>query len=211
LRRYDNLEQLAADGGDLLAHTVALESANITRTFARIDRAAWDVAVAALAEAPRVHVMGLRKSHAPAYLLAYLLRMLREDVELIGGDKGALTDELRRIRRGDCFVGISIHRYTIDTVRAAEWARSRGAHCISLTDNAASPLARTADQTFFLEAAGASVLRSMTAFTALVQALATAVAQARGQEARDSLLQEEELLGDFGVYWAPAGGSRPSD
>lgn len=207
LRRYDNLEQLTADGGDLLVHTVALDHANITRTFARIDPDTWDAAVAALAGAPRVHVMGLRKSHTPAYLLTYLLRMLREDVELVTGTTGSLTDELRRVRRGDCFVAISIHRYVMDTVRAAEWARSRGAHCIALTDNAASPLSRAAEQTFHLDASGTSVLRSMTAFISLVQALSAGVAQARGHEARNSLLQEEELLGDFGVYWAPPEGA----
>ncbi|MGH3584905.1 MAG: MurR/RpiR family transcriptional regulator [Pseudonocardia sp.] len=207
LRRYDNLEQLTAEGGDLLGHTVALDHANITRTFARIDPATWDAAVAALASAPRVHVMGLRKCHAPAYLLTYLLGMLREDVELVTGAAGSLTDELRRVREGDCFVAISIHRYVMDTVRAAEWARSRGARCIALTDNAASPLSRAAEQAFLLEASGASVLRSMTAFISLVQALAAGVAQARGHEARNSLLQEEELLGDFGVYWASPEGS----
>jgi DNA-binding MurR/RpiR family transcriptional regulator len=207
LRRYDNLEQLTADGGDLLVHTAALDHANITRTFARIDPATWDGAVAALATAPRVHVMGLRKSHAPAYLLTYLLRMLREDVELVTGANGSLTDELRRVREGDCFVAISIHRYVVDTVRAAEWARSRGARCIALTDNAASPLARAAEQVFYLEASGTSVLRSMTAFISLVQALSAGVAQARGHDARNSLLQEEQLLGDFGVYWASSDGS----
>ncbi|MET8874312.1 hypothetical protein [Nocardia sp. NPDC004604] len=33
--------------------------------------------------APRVHVMGLRTCHAPAYLLADLLGMVREDIALV--------------------------------------------------------------------------------------------------------------------------------
>jgi len=62
---------------------------------------------------------------------------------------------------------------------------------------------------FYLEASGTSVLRSMTAFISLVQALSAGVAQARGHDARNSLLQEEQLLGDFGVYWASSDGSSP--
>jgi len=200
LRRYDNLEQLGADGGDLLERAVALDQANIARSFARIEPATWDAAVAALAEAPRVHVMGLRKSHAPAHLLGYLLRLLREDVETVATGAGTLTDDLRRVRKGDCFVALSIHRYAAETVRAAAWARSRGAQCIALTDNASSPLAGSAEHVFYLDAAGPSVLRSMTAFTSLVQALAAGVAAARGHSARSTLLQEEELLDEFGVY-----------
>ena len=200
LRRYDNLEQLGADGGNLLQQAAAQEGANIARTFARIDPETWEAAVTALAEAPRVHVMGLRKCHAPAYLLGYLLRMLREDVETVTLGTGTLTDDLRRVREGDCFVTIAIRRYSTETVRAAAWARARGARCVALTDNPSAPLAASAEQVFFVDASSPSVLRSLTAFTALVQALATGVAQLRGHQVRSTLLQEEELLEEFGAY-----------
>lgn len=202
LRRYDRLEQLRTDdgGGDLLERAVALDRANISRTFADISTTTWDATVRTLAEAPRVHVMGLRKCHTPAYLLGYLLRMLREDVETVTPGAGTLTDDLRRVREGDCFVGIAIHRYSVQTVRAANWAHSRGARCVALTDNPSSPLATTAERAFYIDASGPSVLRSMTAFVSLVQALAAGVAQLNGHEARSTLLQEEELLEEFGVY-----------
>ncbi|MDT0318057.1 MurR/RpiR family transcriptional regulator [Streptomyces millisiae] len=200
LRRYSTLEQLGGGEGDLLDQAVALDRANITRSFARIDRVTWAEAVKALAEAPRVHVMGLRKCHAPAYLLGYLLRMLREEVATVTPGAGTLTDELRRVRAGDCFVSIAIHRYSADTVRAASWARARGARCVALTDNPASPLAASAEHVFYVDASGPSVLRSLTAFTALVQSLATDVARHRGQDARSALLREEELLEEFSVY-----------
>ncbi|RKN07192.1 MurR/RpiR family transcriptional regulator [Streptomyces radicis] len=206
LRRYRTLEQLDTEGeegeGDLLDRVVALDSANIARTFARVERETFSAAVRALAEAPRVHVMGLRKCHAPAYLLGYLLRMVRDEVATLTTGAGTLTDDLRRVREGDCFVALSIYRYTAETVRALEFARERGARCVVLTDNPASPLVAPADHVFYVEASGPSVLRSLTAFTALVQALAAGVARARGQDVRSSLLREEELLERFSVYEA---------
>lgn len=200
LHRYNNLEQLSAEGGSPLERTVALDQANIARTFARIPGPAWDTAVSALAKSRAVHVMGLRKSHAPAYLLGYLLRMLREEVHTVTAAAGGLTDELRRVRADDCFVAVSIHRYSTETVEALRWARTRDAHCVALTDNPASPLATIAHDTFYVDAAGPSVLRSMTAFTSLTQALAAGVAQELGHAARSSLSQEEELLERFGSY-----------
>ncbi|MFE9323491.1 MurR/RpiR family transcriptional regulator [Nocardia sp. NPDC052278] len=200
LRRFDNLEHLVAEGVGTREQTVALDQANIARTFARIDDAMWDSAVDRLAHAPRVHVMGLRKCHAPAYLLTYLLRMLREDVSAIDATAGTLTDELRRVRAGDCFVAMSIHRYSLDTVRAAQWARQRGTHVIALTDTAVSPLAVSAHDTFYVDASSAGILRSMTAFTSLAQAMTGAVAQVLGHEVRPTLLEEEKLLSEFGVY-----------
>lgn len=205
LHRYKSLEQLTAEGGDPLERAVAFDQANIARTFARIPTAAWQEAVSALTSSSRVHVMGVRKCHAPAYLLGYLLGMLREEVRVVAAAAGSLTDELRQVGADDCFVAISIHRYSAETVKALEWARSRGARCLALTDNPSSPLAAAAHHTFYVDAAGPSVLRSLTAFTSLVQALATGVAQERGLEARSTLLEEEELLEQFGIYVTPEG------
>lgn len=202
LRRFDALEQYSGGEGGVLPRALAYDRANIARTFARVEDAVWQSAVRRLAGAPRVHVMGLRKCHTPAYLLAYLLGMLRDDVSLITAAAGVLTDDLRAVRAGDCFVAISIHRYTADTVRAARWAHSAGAHVIALTDNHASPLVASAHDVFYADVSAVTVLRSMTGFVALVQALAAEVARCNGQEARAALRQEEQLLRDFGVYVA---------
>ncbi len=200
LRRFDNLRSADHAGTGLIEQTVALDQANVARTFARIDEGTWSSAVDRLARAPRVHVMGMRKSHAPAYLLGYLLGMMREDVKTIVAGAGSLTDELRRVRPDDCFVAISIHRYCADTVRAAEWARQSGAHVIACTDNPGSPLVGPAHDVFFVDASSASILRSMTAFTSLIQALSAGVANELGHQVRETLLAEEALLGGFGVY-----------
>ncbi|MBF6195981.1 MULTISPECIES: MurR/RpiR family transcriptional regulator [Nocardia] len=202
LRRFENLEHLMEQGAGLRERQVVLDQANIARSFAGIADATWDAVATQLARAPRVHVMGLRKCHAPAYLLGYLLGLLREDVASVTGTRGSLTDELRRVRPGDCFVALSIHRYSLDTVRAAQWARRRGAHVVALTDTPVSPLAAAAHETFYVEASSASVLRSMTAFTSIVQAMSGAVAHLLGHEVRETLLEEERLLDEFGVYAA---------
>jgi DNA-binding MurR/RpiR family transcriptional regulator len=201
LRRFGNLEQLGSDGRDPLDLAIVFDQANIARTFSRIDRLSWNGAVEALATAPAVHVVGLRKCYAPAFLLGYLLRLVRNDVSVLTPGVGTLTDDLRQLRPEDCFVGIAIHRYTADTVRAFRWAQRVGATTIALTDNPSSPLAIRATHTFYIDTAGVAVLRSVTAFTSLVQALVTAVAAQRA-EARSALLVEEELLESFGTYTA---------
>lgn len=198
--RYDQLQRSGDDSAELRDRAAALDGVNITRTFAGIEAHSWDEAVRLLAHSPAVHVMGLRKCHAPAYLLTYLLQLLREDVNPVTATLGLLTDQLRGIRDGDCFVAMAIHRYSADTVRATAWARERGAHIIAITDTAASPLARSAANVFYVDASSPSILRSMTAFTSLVQALAAGVAHEREHNARDSLLQEEQLLEQFDVY-----------
>jgi DNA-binding MurR/RpiR family transcriptional regulator len=203
LRRFAHLEQLDSgdgEGEDPLARTSVFDQANIARTLAQVDRQSWTAAVTALAQAPRVHVLGLRKCYSVAFLLGYLLRLVRDDVTVLDPAAGTLVDELRQVQAGDCFVGIAIHRYSRDTVRAFHRAQQTGAVTVALTDNPTSPLARDAAHVFYVDTTGVAVLRSVAAFVSLAQALANAVATARGTQTRDALALEEELLDEFDVY-----------
>jgi DNA-binding MurR/RpiR family transcriptional regulator len=200
LRRFQGAAALTSQPEDALQLTTSFDQANLTRTFSRVDPEGWEAAVAALAEARRVHVLGMRKCFAVSYLFGYLLGMVRDDVDILTNNGGNLVDELRRVDADDCFVAVSIHRYSADTVRAFRWAAGKGATTLTLTDNPGSPLAAGADHTFFADTTGIAVLRSLTSFTALVQALANAVAARLGPDARRTLTDEEELLDHFLVY-----------
>ncbi|HWN33717.1 MAG TPA: SIS domain-containing protein, partial [Pseudonocardia sp.] len=134
----------------------------------------------------------------------YLLHMVRPGVRQLGGAAGLLVDELRELSPGDVLVGVSIRRYTRDTVRALEHANRVGVATVALTDDPSSPLARLADLTFFVETGGVTVLRSLAVFTSVVQALATAVAVRLGTSSRDELLTDEQLLEDFEIYTDPS-------
>lgn len=210
VERFNALDHLeTVEGGSLLARVAAYDRANIARTFANVDEDVYKRAVATLSQARRVLVVGHRKSFAPATLLAYLLGMVRDEVHQLGGGHGSLPDALRRVGPGDVVVALSIHRYVRETLLAFDVARRQGATTVALTDNPSSPLVEHADHVFYVEVAGVAILRSMTAVVSLVQALASAVATELGADTRASLLLEEELLEEFGVYVAPT--SEPSE
>jgi DNA-binding MurR/RpiR family transcriptional regulator len=135
-----------------------------------------------------------------AYLLGYLLEMVRDDVHIVDNAAGRLPKDLRRIRKGDCVVAISLHRYTADTIAAFNYAREQGATTIALTDNSASPLAHGATATFLVDTSGASIPRSVTALISLAQVLVSAAAGELNTSARSALVLEEELLERLSVY-----------
>ncbi|MFQ5523387.1 MAG: MurR/RpiR family transcriptional regulator [Acidimicrobiia bacterium] len=198
VKRFQDLEEV--EEGDLIDNVAAREQANIASTFAGISSADWDKAVQALAEAPDLHIIGLRKSFSIAYMLSYALSLIREGVHRIESGPATIPEQVRGISPGDVCVAISIHRYTRDTIRVLKLARDRGATTIALTDTAASPLARHADLAFYVETESVGILRSLTAFMSLVQALAAATARRIGAETRRALLLEEELLSAFDTY-----------
>ncbi|TCO54841.1 MurR/RpiR family transcriptional regulator [Actinocrispum wychmicini] len=185
----------------LLAAVAEHDGRNLARTFAMIDPARWQRAVEMLADAPAVSVIGLRKCFTVAYLLNYLLHVARPGVRQLATTPGLLVDDLRDLSEGDTLVAVSIHRYTADTVRALAYAKAHGLQTIALTDNAGSPLAEHADVTLYIETSGVTIMRSLTAFIAVVQALATDVAVRLGGNTRAELLADEKLLEDFDVYF----------
>ncbi|HWN36646.1 MAG TPA: MurR/RpiR family transcriptional regulator [Pseudonocardia sp.] len=189
---------------ELLGAVVEHDQRNLSRTFAQLDHADWDRVVELLADAPAVSVIGLRKCFSVAYLMSYLLHLVRPRVRQIGGGGGLLVDELRELGPSDVLVAVSIRRYARDTLRAVEYARRVGVVVVALTDDPSSPLARLADVTFYVSTAGVTVLRSLSVFTSVVQALATAVAVRLGTSSRDELLTDERLLGEFETYVEPS-------
>ncbi len=200
VRRFELAEEHGST--DLFNVAVEHDQQNLARTYARIQPDQWDRAVTILAEAPQVHVMGLRKCLSVAEIMAYLLHMIRPGVRHLAPVTGGLVDALRDLEPEDVFVAISIRRYTADTVRAMEYAAQHGLKTIALTDDAASPLAAAADVTFFVDTNGVTILRSMSAFVSLVQTLSTAVALKMGARTRAELLQDEAMLDAYDVYTA---------
>lgn len=198
VRRFELAEQHGTT--DLFSVAVEHDQQNLARTYARIESADWDRAVTLLAEAAKVHVMGLRKCLCVAQITSYLLHMVRPGVNHVAPMSGGLVDALRDLDKDEAFVAISIRRYTADTVRALQYAKEHGLRTIALTDNAASPLAAIADVTFFVDTNGVTILRSLSAFVSLVQTLSTAVALHMGARTREELLEDEALLDDFSVY-----------
>ncbi|TNC28223.1 MurR/RpiR family transcriptional regulator [Amycolatopsis alkalitolerans] len=173
--------------GGTLSAALEQEQTNLARTFNRLDRASWLSAVATLAEAGAVHVLGLRESRPVAELLSRRLHARQLGV--------SLPDEIRDI--SGVLVAISVRRYAADTVRAAEYARDHDVRVVALTDNPASPLADHAHVALFAETVGIGNSQSLTALAALAQALAREVALRRGDRA-----PEDDLPASFGFYQA---------
>jgi DNA-binding MurR/RpiR family transcriptional regulator len=208
VRRFDNM-QAQSEADDLLGRTARHDQDSLTRTFARLDRNAWDDAVEALAGAPRVHAIGLRNCYAVAYHLAYLLHLVRPEVRLITVEAGLLVDQLRDLASDELLVAVSIHPYTADTVKAMSHASARGLRTIALTDSPESPLVPDADTVLYVESSGVTLLRSLTAFTCVVQALATATALRLGPRSRSRLILDDQLFQEFGIYTRGSGHPLP--
>jgi len=134
-------------------------------------------AVALLARAETVHLVGLRRAFPVASYLAYVFDKMAVPAMLHDG-VGAL-DHRFALRPNDALLAISFAPYSEETLSLAQEARVRGLSVVALTDRMASPLARSSDAVLTVEEVDFGAFRSLSATIALAITLAVAVGSAR--------------------------------
>jgi DNA-binding MurR/RpiR family transcriptional regulator len=136
-------------------------------------------AVAILAAARGVAVLGSRRSFPLAGYAAYALRTLGIRCELIDQMGGMAGEQAALLGEGDALLAISFTPYTPLTVELTAGCAQRGIPVVAVTDTPFSPLARVA--TVWLEVAEAdhAGFRSLAGGFAVLTTLAVAAAGQR--------------------------------
>lgn len=177
--RLKNLKE--GSGGQpaaLLAEFVEAGRLSLEALAKSLDEAVLAQAVAILAEADTVHVMGLRRAFPVASYLAYVFDKMSVPAMLHDG-VGKL-DHRFALRPGDAVLAITFAPYSEETLSLAAEARARGLPVVALTDRLTSPLARHASAVLTVTEVDFGAFRSLSATIAMAIALAVAVGSARG-------------------------------
>lgn len=142
-----------------------------------VDEVALAHAVAVLAAAETVHVVGLRRAYPVASYLAYVFDKM--EVPAMLHDGVGKLDHRFALRPGDAVLAVTFAPYSEETLALAADARARGLPVVGLTDLLTSPLARLAEATLTVPEVDFGAFRSLSATLALAMALAVAVGSAR--------------------------------
>ncbi len=173
------------EGGDLgtlplMQASLAGARANLDAALARLDAATCSHAVEMLVTAKRVFVIGFGVSSALARLVQHLFEQSLPMVDLIDGSGGS-ERVVRRMRQvggpDDLVVAISLQRYSLFTIEMVAKAKAAGARVLCITDFADSPLVPHADAVLFAPSEHVALHASSAGTTAMIEALATALAR----------------------------------
>jgi len=175
------------------------ELENMKKSFSAAD---FMRAVELLDEARQIHVVGLRASAPQALILAGGLRQIRPGCHLLEPGFGDLVDQLVDIAQDDLLVCMSYARYAKDTVRCVEYARTRSAPSVALTDSKLSPAAQLADVVLVVPTHLTYFVVSVASIS-LIGALLSALALRRREGGQARLERLEGLLDSFQLYVGP--------
>ena len=189
------------DHQDILCCVMQRDMGSIHTAIDRLDRSAFDSAVDKLLHARHIDILGVRSS---AYLAGYLhfyFHLIFPNVTLVQNMAGGeIFEQMVRIGPGDVIVGISFPRYSKLAVSAVEFAHSRGAEVVAITDSKMSPLYKLSDAALLVRSDMISFVDSMTAPLSLLNALIVAVGQQKHEEVSSTFSEMERVWSTYSVF-----------
>ncbi len=187
--------------GEVLSKILAGDIDKIRTTLDRIDPAAFDAAVDAIIGAKHIYISGMRSASLLSGFLGYYFNLMFPDVRTVQATSSSeMFEQLFRIDEGDVFIGISFPRYSKRIIDAIDFAKSKGAVTVALTDSDTSPLARGADHLLIARSDMASFVDSYVAPLSVINALIVAVSKKKQQDVSETFEKLEAIWDEYDVY-----------
>ena len=188
-------------GHDVLSSVMHSDMEQIRMTQEEIDRDSFKAAVDAIAGAKRIYVLGVRSSASLVSFMGFYFNLLFGNVTQVTSTAASeMFEQILHAGEGDVVIGVSFPRYSLRTVEAMEYARSRGSEVSAITDSDASPLAGIAHHTLVAKSDMASFVDSLVAPMSLINALVVAVGRKDPERLSSTFASLEQLWDEYGVY-----------
>ena len=199
-QRIEVTNNLIGDG-DEIEKVLTSDIDKIRRTMEEIDREMFSQAVEHIVKAKTIYILGVRSSSSLAGFLNYNFRMIFNDVKFVQTTSGSeLFEQIMPIGENDVMIAISFPRYSKRIINAVEYARSKGADVVALTDSSASPIATYANQLLLAHSDMASFVDSLVAPLSIINAIIVAVSRKKQDELTERLRALEEVWDRYDVY-----------
>lgn len=186
---------------DVLSTVLQSDIDKLRRTAETVSREEFNAAVEAVLNAKRVYIIGVRSTAPLANFLGYYLNYMFNNVHIVtASGTSEMFEKIVGVNAEDVVIAFSFPRYSSATVKAAQYCRSTGANVIAITDNAESPLGKSADRVICAKSDMVSLVDSLVAPLSVVNALIVAIAGKREKELHRTFETLEHIWDQYHVY-----------
>ncbi len=186
---------------DVLEKVMRSDRDAIKETLANVSHDDFKAAAAAINDADRIYILGVRSAAPLANFMNFYLKMVYDNVVLItSASSSEEFENIFKIRIVDVCIAISFPRYSKQVVTTLEYAKEKGAKIIAVTDSDSSPIAPLA--TYLLKAKSnmASFTDSLVAPLSLINALIVEATIGKRDEVLGTFAELESIWDKYDVY-----------
>lgn len=186
--------------GDALKGVLKADTENIRATLEKINPDIFENVVNSIYKAKTIYVIGLRSSTALAEFLGFYLNIILKNVRIVSYGISDIFEQVINIKEGDLVIGIGFPRYAAKTIDILDFAKSKGAEVVALTDSLLSPLATKADYTLIAQSNMASFVDSLVAPLSVINALIIAIGMREKSNISNTFNNLETIWKEYNVY-----------
>ncbi len=186
---------------EILDTVLRSDADKIASTLHKIDSHTFDLAVDTILNAKNIYIVGIRSCAPLASFLAFYLNLMFPNVILLTTNSSSeLFEQMVRINKNDVIIGISFPRYSMRTLKALEFANSRMAKVITLTDSVHSPMNLYSSCNLIADSDMASIVDSLVAPLSVINALIVALCMKKQKAVAKTLTTLEKIWNEYQVY-----------
>ncbi|WP_345790936.1 MurR/RpiR family transcriptional regulator [Gymnodinialimonas phycosphaerae] len=159
-------------------------------------------AVQMMLQARTVYLTAMRASYGLAYHFHYVARMALRSMELVPRHMSTAIDELKDAGPGDVLMAMTFSPYSLETIEAAAYAKSKGAKLIMVTDSEIMAPGLEPDLTLLVSTLSTHHFACNSGAMALLEILLAMIVKEGGEGARARIADYEALRRDHSAYWS---------
>ncbi|MFJ4025960.1 MurR/RpiR family transcriptional regulator [Paenarthrobacter sp. NPDC089989] len=159
-----------------------------------------EAAIAALAAAKSITVIGLGSFAGPASVMAHLGSTMGYPITLENRAGVHFASAANNLGPGDVLVVINMWRSVKQIILTAEAAKEAGATVVAISDMRRGRLAAAADHLLIVASEGISFFQSVTAANSMVYGLLAGMEAAHPERSRAAIRRTQQLWKDLDVY-----------
>lgn len=186
---------------ELICAVLQSDIAKLEDTMESMDLTALDLAIDNILQAEHVYIIGIRNCAPLAQCLHFYLHMICPQLTLLQSTSNSeIFEQMMRISKKDVLIAISFPRYSMRTLKAMEFADSRQAKIIAITDSVYSPMSLYSSCSLLAKSDLSSVVDSLVAPLSIINALVMALYMERQDEVLTNMELVDNLWEEYQIY-----------
>lgn len=189
------------DKDHVLKFVLQSDMDKIKNSLEDVKEDVFDQAIEMILKAKNIYIVGVRSSASLAGFMGFYFNLMFENVKLIHTNSvSELFEQIHRINEEDVMIGISFPRYSKRTLKAMEYARSKNANVITITDSPLSPMVQFSNASLVAKSDMISFVDSLVAPLSLINAIIVAISMKKKDYLVNSLESLEKIWYEYQVY-----------
>lgn len=189
------------DKTHVLKSVLQSDAEKIKHTLEEIDPEVFDQAIEMILGAKNIYIIGVRSCASLASFMGFYFNLVFDNVKLIHTNSvSEMFEQIYRISQDDVVIGISFPRYSKRTLKAMEFAHSRNAKVLVITDSPLSPMIQFSNCSLIARSDMASFVDSLVAPLSVINALVVALCIKKKENVIDTLENLESIWSEYQVY-----------